>query len=112
MKKILTSVAQRLLKLQIFTSSDRSVNISSNYNTTASLQINLILFQSRNPPKTKPIATEVTDEERHVSNLDLENKLSKNELQSLHEELTSLSLKLKKQQQGQIPKEYTFSCTF
>ena len=35
-----------------------------------------------------------------VSNLDLENKLLKNELQSLHEELATLSTKLKDQQQG------------
>ena len=40
-----------------------------------------------NPQETKPNASEVTDEERYVSNPDLGKKLLKNELQSLHEEL-------------------------
>lgn len=42
----------------------------------------------------------VSEEKSLVSNLDLENKLLKNELQSLHEELAALSTKLKGQQQG------------
>lgn len=41
-----------------------------------------------NPQKTTPNATKETDRKRHVSNLDLENKLLKEQLQSWYEELT------------------------
>lgn len=48
-------------------------------------------------PPTVSGVTKITD--NRLSNLELENKLLKNELQSLHEELATLSSKLKQQQE-------------